>query len=101
MKEADEFRDRIRQFDQNHAMVLGISTDSPSDNLEFKKKHSLPYPLLCDVDRKVSIAYGTAAFPSAYYSERVTFVIAPDGIIRKVITGIPAQDHAVKALEVL
>jgi len=101
MKEADEFRDRIRQFEEKNAVVFGISTDSAADNLEFKQKHWLPYPLLCDVDRKVSLAYGTVGFSSAYYSERVTFVIDPNGIIRKVISGIPAQDHAVKALEVL
>ena len=101
MKEADEFRDRIRQFEQKNAVVLGISTDTAADNLAFKNKHGLPYPLLCDVDRKAALAYGTAGFPSAYYSDRVTFVIDETGIIKTVLSGISPQEHAIKALAAL
>ena len=82
-----------------NAVVLGISTDTPSDNMEFKRKHALPYPLLCDIDRKVSLAYGAVGFATAYYSDRITFVMDAKGVIRKVLSKMAPREHVTQVLQ--
>lgn len=82
-------------------VVLGISTDKPVDSLSFKKRHLFPFPLLCDVDRKVSMAYGAAGFEKAYYSNRMTYLIDENGIISKVYKKVIPSNHAEELLKLL
>lgn len=74
--------------------ILGVSTDTPEANLAFKKRHGFPFPLLCDIDRRISMAYGAAGFASAYYANRITYVIDENGIIRKVYPNVDVSTHA-------
>ena len=39
--------------------VLGASFDSVEKNAKFAQKFEFNFPLLCDVDRKIGVAYGT------------------------------------------
>ena len=64
-----------------------FSFDTPAENLAFAKDQQFPYRLLSDVDRVAGAAYGVvrnsddqyAAFP-----KRMTFLIDPTGVVRKV-----------------
>ncbi len=80
--------------------VLGASFDLPEDNRAFAEKFNYPGRILSDLDHTVGEAYQTARpsdDPSATYAKRRTFVIDPDGIIRKVyaVKDIPAHPGAV------
>ena len=68
-------------------MIVGISFDPPEKNKTFAEKERFPYRLLSDVDHVVGEAYGTARPPDddwAAVARRLTFVIDPDGVVRKI-----------------
>ena len=52
------FRDNFPKIQADNAVVLGISADTPADQLKWKQKQNLPYDLLSDVDHKVLEAWG-------------------------------------------
>jgi peroxiredoxin Q/BCP len=75
-----------------------MSTDTSADNLEFKAKNKIPFPLLCDIERDVSLMYGACAFRKAYYAVRVTYLIDENGNIRKVFPKVHPANHAKEVL---
>jgi peroxiredoxin Q/BCP len=74
--------------------VLGISFDTPAENRAFAEKFGYTFPLLCDVERKVGLAYGAARSKSDRYAARYTYVIGPDGRVR---AAIDTKDPAAQA----
>jgi len=86
--------------------VLGLSNDEPEKNAAFKKKYSLPYDLLCDVDTKVTAQlglYGPQEWKGQKYDglTRSTLLIDSNGRLKSIIKGVPAQDHAAELLKIL
>ncbi|MFQ5673795.1 MAG: peroxiredoxin [Nitrospinales bacterium] len=92
--EGQGFRDEYRAFEEKKIAVLGISLDSEADNKAFAEKFSLPYPLLCDVDRRVALTYGAVKSPEDEYASRITYVIDEDGTIAEVIPKVNTETHA-------
>jgi peroxiredoxin Q/BCP len=78
--------------------VLGISFDTPEENRAFAEKFGYDFPLLCDTERKVGMAYGAAKSPKDRYAVRLTYVIGPDG---KLEQAIETKDPANQAAELL
>jgi thioredoxin-dependent peroxiredoxin len=79
-----------------NAVIVGASFDRPEDNLGFAAKFGFPFTLLSDVDRTVGERYETKRAPeesSPEYAKRRTYLIDPDGIIRRAyrVTDIPAH----------
>jgi peroxiredoxin Q/BCP len=67
--------------------VLGASFDTPQDNQAFAERFGYPGRLLSDTDRTAGAAYQTLRPPddrSPDYAKRRTFVIDPEGVVRKV-----------------
>jgi peroxiredoxin Q/BCP len=58
-----------------------VSLDSVEDNRRFAEKFDFPFPLLCDTDRKLSMAYGAASSPKDEYAKRIAYVIDENGTI--------------------
>ena len=52
------FRDQFPKFQQNNITILGISPDTPEDNLAWKQKEGLQYDLLSDPDHHVLEQWG-------------------------------------------
>jgi len=105
-KEACAFRDEYAEFKKKGAVVLGVSTDSVKSHGEFIEKHKLPFPLLVDEDKKIVNAYGAygqKSFMGFKYvgTHRITFLIGPDGIIRKIWLKVKPAKHAREILELL
>lgn len=97
--EACEFRDAFPAFEKLDAVVLGVSTDSVKRHANFKKKYTLPFTLLADVDHKVAAAYGCwgkkVLFGLRYTGVlRTTFVIGRDGRIAAVFPDVSVRGHA-------
>lgn len=65
--------------------MLGISFDSVRDNAKFAAAQGFTFPLLCDVDHRIALAYGAAESASDAYPRRITFVISADGLIEQII----------------
>jgi peroxiredoxin Q/BCP len=62
---------------------MGVSFDTPAENRAFAEKFQFDYPLLCDTDRAMGVAYGAAASDSAKNAQRIGVVVGPDGRIRE------------------
>lgn len=85
---------------------MGISPDPPSAQLNFKKKLELPYTLLCDTEKKVAEEFGVLKEKNMYGKrvmgiERTTFLIGPDGKIRRVFPKVKPEGHAEEVLAAL
>ncbi len=104
--EACEIRDAWTDVQATGAVVLGVSPDGVASHGKFKRKYSLPFPLLADTDHRVAEAYGAWGEKSMYGRKyfgilRSTFVIAPDGTIRQVFEKVQPKGHAAQILAAL
>ena len=97
--EACEFRDNILAFKSINAQVLGVSLDDVESHQKFAEHHSLPFPLLADVEGKASEAYGvkTRMF-GMIMAKRQTFLISPDGKIAKHYVKVKPAEHSTQVL---
>ena len=105
-KEACSFRDHWDDFKAKGAVVLGVSTDSAKSHDKFVEKFKLPFTLLVDDDKKIVNAYGVygpKTFMGVKYTgtSRVTFLIGPDGKIKKIWPAVKPAEHAVEVLAAL
>lgn len=64
-------------------------------------KNGFTFPILCDTDKAVGIAYGAAKDATASYPGRMTAVIGPDGTLEQLITKVDVKTHAATVLESL
>ncbi len=79
--------------------VLGASFDTMEKNAKFAKKFEFNFPLLCDVDRKIGIAYGAADDATASSAKRISYLIGKDGKIRKAYPKVNAAAHPEEILK--
>jgi peroxiredoxin Q/BCP len=88
------------------AKVFGVSVDPIKSHVKFIRKHDLPFPILSDEDHAIVEAYGVWVEKSMYGktfmgTERTTFIIGPDGIIKAVLPKVKPDEHLAKVLELL
>jgi peroxiredoxin Q/BCP len=105
-KEACAFRDHFAGFQKRGAVVLGVSTDSAKSHDKFAGKFKLPFTLLADEDKRIVEAYGVwgeKSFMGRKYQGtfRVTFLIGPDGRIKKIWPEVKPEEHAAEVLAAL
>ena len=105
-KEACAFRDHFAEFKQRGAIVLGVSTDPVKSHDKFAEKFKLPFLLLADEDHRIVTAYGVwgeKSFMGRKYlgTHRVTFLIAPDGRIKRIWPQVKPEEHAAEVLAAL
>ena len=84
-------------------MILGISADDQKTQKKFESKYELPYPLLCDTDKKVSEQFGVLKEKNLYGRRvkgiaRTTFIISPEGKIAHVFNNVKPEGHAEQVL---
>ena len=93
--EACEFRDNIFAFRDMNAQILGVSIDSVESHRSFAENHSLPFPLLADIDGTTADAYGVKTrMLGMTVAKRQTFLIAPDGSIVKHYSTVKPEEHS-------
>jgi peroxiredoxin Q/BCP len=102
-KEACGFRDQWAAFKRKGAVVLGVSVDPVKAHDKFVAKFDLPFPLLADTDKKIVEGYGVwgeKTFMGRKYlgTNRVTFLIGPDGRIKKIWPKVKPEEHAAEVL---
>ena len=71
--------------------VLGVSFDSQQENKRFAEKNRFPFPLLCDTDHKIGLAYGAGDSEKDEYARRIAYVIDENG---KIAEAHPKVDPA-------
>lgn len=102
-KEACAFRDEFAAFKQKGTMILGVSVDPVKSHDKFVEKYKLPFTLLADVDKQIVNAYGVwgqKSFLGKKYMgiHRVTFLIGPNGRIKKIWPKVKPAEHAAEVL---
>ncbi|GJQ57949.1 MAG: peroxiredoxin [Candidatus Scalindua sp. AMX11] len=88
-KEACDFTESIKEFEDLDAVVLGVSPDSILSHRNFIEKQKLDIDLLSDPDKKMLKAYGAWGTKKNYGKEyegviRSTFIISPKNKISKI-----------------
>ena len=84
--EGQSIRDHADDFAAVDCVVLGASFDTVQGNLEFAELQGFGFALLSDVDRSVGAAYEVLRDTDDRYSgfaERYSYLIDPDGVIRR------------------
>jgi peroxiredoxin Q/BCP len=97
-KEAAGFAAAYDDFQAAGVEVVGLSKDSVASHDKFKTKHGLPFPLASDEDGQVVEAYGSWVEKNMYGKtymgiDRSTFLIGPDGTLRKVWRKVKVPGH--------
>lgn len=103
-KEACMIRDVFPRFEGIHAHVLGISKDSVVSHKKFAEKYDLPFPLLADTDTAVNRLYGVwqekKMMGKTYMGTvRTSFLVDPDGVVKKIYEKVKPEIHAEQVLE--
>ena len=104
-KEACQFNDNLDAFTDAGTVVVGISPDGAEKHQKFRAKYGLSFRLLSDPDKTAMTAYGAYGPKTLYGRETVgvirsTFLIGPNGKLRRVWYSVRADGHAEKVLEV-
>jgi peroxiredoxin Q/BCP len=104
--EACGFRDDYSMYEEKGVVILGVSPDTVSTQSKFKAKHTLPFTLLADPEKKVSEAYGVWGLKKFMGREymgvlRTTFLIDPEGKIVQVFEKVKPATHSAEILGAL
>ena len=98
-KEACDFKADSEKFSKANTVIVGVSPDQESAQAKFKAKFDLPFTLLADTEHKAAEDYGVWKEKSMYGKkymgvDRTTFVIGPDGKIKKIFPKVKVEGHA-------
>ena len=81
--------------------MIGVSFDTVEENRRFAQKFDFPFPLLCDTDRKIGIAYGAAESAKDEYARRIAYVIDEHGKIAQAHAKVDAASYPREQLAAL
>jgi len=101
--EACDFRDRIQDFHDVDAVILGVSPDPVDRHLKFAEKYGLPFLLLADIDHQVAEVFDVwklkKNFGKEYMGiERSTFILDKEGKLVKEWRKVQVKGHVEEAL---
>ena len=91
-KQACGLRDQMGDLQKEGVLVVGVSRDDAESHKKFRTKHNLNFPLLVDVDGKLTEAFAVP-MEGRPMSRRVSFLIGRDGKILAVTDNRDAQVH--------
>lgn len=103
-RQAIGFSEKIAEFHDAGAEVIGVSPDSVKSHDKFRDKHGLEVILLADEEKAAIEAYGVWAEKKMYGRsymgvERSTFLIGKDGKIRRAWRVVKVPGHVDEVLE--
>lgn len=102
--QAQGFSEAIAEFEEAGATVVGVSKDTAKKHGKFRDKYDLKVELGADPDGGVVERYGVWVEKSMYGRkymgiERATFLIGPDGVVRRVWRKVKVPGHVAEVLE--
>jgi peroxiredoxin Q/BCP len=100
--EAHNFQRDLAQYEQKHAVIVGVSVQDEDSHQKFCTKEGLNFKLLADTKQEVSALYDSVmTYGDAKFSARHTFLIDPNGVVRKVYLDVKPQQHSEEVLAAL
>ena len=102
--QACNLRDNYSELQKKGFVVLGVSVDSAKSHKKFEEKFDLPFTLVSDDEKKIVEAYGVwgeKKFMGKTYmgTNRVTFLIDEEGVIKKILSKVDTKNHTEEVLE--
>ena len=79
--------------------VIGASIDKPTANEKWAKKYGLRMPLIGKTGEPTVAAEFGVARPMVGVAKRTTFLIDPDGTLRKTYMKVTPKGHAAEVLD--
>ncbi len=98
--EAHNFQRDQDQYTAKKAAIVGVSADSIDSHQQFCTKENLTFKLLADPGKEMIGSYGSLA-PNGTVAARNTFLIDPQGVVRKVYTKVSPNPHSAEVLAAL
>lgn len=103
--EACNLRDNYERFLSGGYFVIGVSTQDAKSHKKFIEKNGLPFPLICDTDKRLLEALGVYGEKKMYGKTvmgvfRTTFIADEKGVITRIIGSkeIKVKEHASQIL---
>lgn len=89
------------EFEAAGVSVVGVSQDDVDSHKNFCNKFDFKVDLLADTDAKLmtALGIGQSEWQGMKFWERSTFVIDPEGVVRKVYEKVNPQGHEQVLLE--
>ncbi len=96
--QACNLRDNIEELQNQNFEVIGVSPDNEKRHEKFISKHSLPFELIADTEKKLLKDYGVwgekKSFGKTYDGVfRTTFIINEEGVIEKIFKKVKTKEH--------
>ena len=93
--EAHNFQRDLAKYDAKKAVILGVSMQDEKSHREFCAKESLTFKLLADTNKEVSEKYDSMMnLGIVKLSARHTYLIDPNGVVRKLWTSVDVKTHS-------
>ena len=102
--EGQELRDHAARFAALGCDIVGLSFDTPEENKAWAKEQEFEFPLLSDVDHAVGRLFEVEREADDQYADfplRVSYLVGPDGVIRKTFGVSDVGAHAAGVLTTL
>lgn len=103
-KEACTIAEVYKDFSRLKVKVFGMSKDNVRSHKKFAEKYELPFTLLSDPTMETMAKYGALALKKMYGKEvrgtnRISYVIDPEGKIAQVYPEVDPASHALQLLK--
>jgi peroxiredoxin Q/BCP len=95
--EACSFRDAWTNLQKKGVVIIGISMDTAASHKAFASNHQLPFLLVSDASGEIAAKYGVPVQEG--YTKRQSFVVAPDGTLKKIYRKVDVMKHAQEIAE--
>ena len=100
--EAHNFQADQDKYTKMNAAIVGVSVDSVDSHQKFCTTENLTFKLLADEKHEVVNTYGsTQKFGTTEVAARNTFLVDPQGTIRKVFLKVDPNPHSKEVLTAL
>src|ERR1700677_1699165 len=97
--EAHNFQRDIDKYTQKNAVILGVSVDNVDSHKSFCTKDGLNFKMVADSNHTVVEKYGSIMeYNGMTLAARNTFLIDPNGVIKKVYLKVGPQGHSEEVL---
>ena len=102
--ESIQFNELLESFSQRKCMVFGISRDSLKSHENFRLKHGFEFDLMSDSDEAVCQMFDVIKMKNMYGKqvrgiERSTFLIDPNGVLKREWRKVSVSGHAQEVLD--
>jgi len=100
--QACDFTEKLPEFEDLNAVILGVSPDTPKKHQNFISKYNLDITLLADTEKTTCEAYGVWQLKKFMGREsmgvvRTTFIINPEGNIASIYDKVSVRKKTKKA----